>query len=330
MLLVQSTPIKVSRPQAITANNLTQEQIDTLIQENPPRPSILQTSDQFLLPSIPFYLPDPERNKSTDEYQLMAAYPQHEKPIKSDENSTKIIISLDTYARAPPISDFQDTSIDEQLQRTEKDKTSHSYNNRFDVYYPVRVVYDSNEKYADRELLLMEMQPPIQNDEPNYYDVKPKKLPKKYQPNKKDVNHSKLNGYDDELKPIDNDGLALANEQSAFVTSFHRFTDDDLNTGEYIPKQRQSQHTEAISQTSDVATSASSSLGTFERHVQLSSHSGESNSKNNHYDVHDSSVHFGDDGQKIETDTEAKRVEFQLHGFKGPNSYRFGYDTGLG
>lgn len=330
---MQSTPVKVSRPQAITAKNLTQEQIETLIQENPPRTSILQPSDQFLPPSIPLYLPDPERNKSKDDYHLLAAYPHDEKPNKSEN-------PLDTYARPPPIPDFQDTPIAEQLQQAEKDKASYSYNNRFDYYFPVRVIYDSNEKYADRELKLMELQPPIQNDEPNYYDVKPKKLPKKYQPNKKDVNHGKSNGYDDELISIDDDGLVLADEQSAFVTSqpverfapapsFHRLNDDDLNTGEYIPQQRQEQHTEAISQTSNDATSASSS-DTFERHVQHSGHSGESNSKDNDYDVHDSSVNVGDDDNKSETDTEAKRIEFQLHGFKGPNSYRFGYDTGLG
>lgn len=336
VLIVRSTPVKVSRPQAITAKNLTQEQIETLIQENPPRPSILQPSDQFLPPSIPFYLPDPDRNKSRDDYHLLAAYPHDGKP---NENPTKVVISLDTYARPPPIPDFQDTLIAEQLQQAENDKTSYSYNNRFDYYFPVRVVYDSNEKYADRELQLMEMQPPNQNDEPNYYDVKPKKLPKKYQPNKKDVNHSKSNGFDDELIPIDNDGLVLADEQSSSVTSqpverfapapsFHRLTDDDLNTGEYIPKQRQKQHTKAISQTSDDDATSASSSDTFERHH--SGHSGEANSEDNDYDVHDSSGIVGDDDKKSETDTEAERVEFQLHGFKGPNSYRFGYDTGFG
>lgn len=327
VLIAQSTPVKVSRPQAITAKNLTQEQIETLIQENPTRPSILQPSDQFLPPSILLYLPDPERNKTKDDYHLLAAYPHDEKPNKS-ENPTKIVTSLDTYARPPPIPDFQDTPIAEQLQQSEKDKISYSYNNRFDYYFPVRVVYDSNENYADRELQLMKMQPPMQNNEPNYYDAKPKKLPKKYKPNKKDINHGNSNGYDDELIPIDNDGLVLADEQTAFVTSqpvehfapapsFHRLTDDDLNTGEYIP------------QTSDDTTSASSS-DTFKTHVQHSGHSGESNSKDNEYNVHDSSVNVDDDDKKSETDTEAKRVEFQLHGFKGPNSYRFGYDTGLG
>lgn len=336
--MVQSTPVKVSRPQAITAKNLTQEQIETLLQENPPRPSILQPSDQFLPPSLPsLYLPDPERNKSKDDFYLLATYPLDAKP-ETGVNPTKIIFSLDSYARPPPIPDFQDTPIAEQVQQAENDKASYSYNNRFDYYFPVHVVYDSKEKYADRELQLMEMQPPIQSDEPNYYAIKPKKVPKKYQPSKKDINHSKtINDDDDDdnddgLIPIDNDGLVLDGEQSAFVTSqpverfapapsMHQLTDDDLNTGEYLP-QKQEQITEAIA-TAPIDDAANGS-DKIERHIQQS---GESN-VNEYDDVDVDEANNGNDDQISKTDGE--RVQFQLHGFKGPNSYRFGFDTGLG
>jgi len=227
------------------------------VKENPPRPSILQPSDQFLPPSVPLYLPDPERNKSKDDFYLLATYPQDAKNENGDP--TKIVISLDSYARPPPIPDFQDSPINEQLQQAEKDKVSYSYNDRYDYYFPVSVVYDSKEKYSDKEAQLMEMQPPIQSNEPNYYAVKPKKLPKKYQPNKKDTNaHKKPSSSEEELVPIDNDGLVLDDEESRFVTSqpverfapapqLHQLSDDDLNTGEYIPEHKHERNTEAIS-----------------------------------------------------------------------------------
>jgi len=257
LCLVQSSPVKVSRPQAITAANLTQEQAESIIQVNPSRESILQPSDQFLPPSIPFYLPDPERNKSKDDFYLLTAYPRDGEQESSD-TPVKVPLSLDSYVRPPPLPSLDSSPINFQVEQAEKEKSSYSYNNRYDYYFPVKVVYDDNQKYAEKELQLMEMQPPIQSDEPNYYEIKPKKVPKKYQPNKKDVNHSKSYGRDDDgLVPIDNDGLVLDSEHSPFVTSqpverfapapsYRDLTDDDLNTGEYIPKYKQEQNTEAI------------------------------------------------------------------------------------
>lgn len=342
LCLVQSTPVKVSRPQAITAANLTQEQVQSLIEENPPRPSILQPSDQFLPPSIPFYLPDPERNKSKDDYYLLATYPQDEKS-NDDNNPVKIPLSLDSYVRPPPLPSLDATPINFQVEQAEKEKSSYSYNNRYDYYFPIKVVYDDQHKYAEKELQLMEMQPPIESDEPNYYEIKPKKVPKKYQPNKKDVNHSKSYGRDDQLVPIDNDGLVLDSEHTPFVTSqpverfapapsYRDLTDDDLNTGEYIPKYKQEQNTEAISIPENHPSSTIIAAGS-EKIVKKLHESGESTSVEEH---EIKSIERGDDDQSSDNQTveqmneTGKRVEFQMHGFAGPNSYKFGYDTGTG
>ncbi|XP_055319974.1 uncharacterized protein LOC129577264 isoform X2 [Sitodiplosis mosellana] len=363
LCLVQSSPVKVSRPQAITAANLTQEQVDTIIQVSPSRASILQQSDQFLPPSIPLYLPDPERNKSKDDFYLLTAYPRDDE--KSDDTPVKVPLSLDSYVRPPPLPSLDSSPINFQVEQAEKEKSSYSYNNRYDYYFPVKVVYDDNQKYAEKELQLMEMQPPsFQSDEPNYYEIKPKKVPKKYQPNKKDVNHSKSYGRDDEngdrLVPIDNDGLVLDNEHTPFVTSqpverfapapsYRDLTDDDLNTGEYIPKYKQEQNTEAIQVNIGSSTIAAAGSGKI---VQTLPHheSGESKSNEHEHENDSRSNGAGDDdgennndddndddqgsdsgtGGTGETSETGKRVEFQMHGFKGPNSYKFGYDTGLG
>lgn len=367
----------MSRPQAITAANLTQEQAQSLIQENPPRESILRPSDQFLPPSIPLYLPDPERNKSADNFYLLATYPIDE---KTDGNPVKVPLSLDSYVRPPPLPSVDASPINFQVEQAEKEKTSYSYNNRYDYYFPVEVVYDDKQKYADKELQLMEMQPPIRTNEPNYYDVKPKKVPKKYQPNKKDVNHSKTHGREDGLVPIDNDGLVLDSEHTPFVTSqpverfapapsYRDLTDDDLNIGEYIPKYRQEQNTEALSAQDGTASSTISAAASehLERKLKQSGESiakksifnkNKSKNKNNNHDDDDEdddnddnqsngSSSEADDQTKdainsnnqntwndaIESDDSiesAKRVEFQMHGFNGPNSYKFGFDTGLG
>lgn len=345
--MVQSTPIKVSKPQAITVANLTQSQIQTLIQENPTRPSILRPSEQFLPPSIPLYLPDPERNKSKDDYYLLATY-QHDENEKSSSNESpiKLNLPLDPYIQAPPPPALDDESLAHQLEQAEKDKQSYSYNNRFDYYFPVHVVYDENQKYADKELQLMELQPPNKNnDEPNYYAVKPKKVPKKYQPNKKESSNTDKPNQNDEdndegLVPIDNDGLVLADEHS-YVTSqpverfapapsLRQLTDDDLNTGEYIPKYKQHQdaNTESISLIDSTVPSVSLAAAGSEHKARRQS--GESFTTNSHDSRIRTNVDY-DDQNSSETDNDTdKRVEFQMHGFKGPNSYKFGYDTGLG
>lgn len=360
-LAVQSSPVKVSRPQAITVANLTNKQIQSIIQESPTRPSILQPNDQVLPPSIALYLPDPERNKSNDDFYLLAPYGQNEKSSSDVDSVGNVasLLSLDTLVRPPPLPSPDSVPIDfhSDQQQANKDKTSYSYNDRYDYYFPVKVVYDDNQKYGDQEIQLMEMQPPSPSNEPNYYDVKPKKVPKKYQPNKKTIN-TKSNGRgdndgdgdDDRLIPIDNDGLVLDSEHQPFVTSqpverfapapsYRDLTDADLNTGEYIPKYKFEQNTEAISlpldsKLAEAVAAAAAAGGPNNRptpHKLLKS--GESSESNE--SVQSRSEESNNDQTTIAYDTvnlvdASKRVEFQMHGFNGPNSYKFGYDTGLG
>lgn len=359
--IVQSSPVKVSRPQAITVANLTNKQIQAIIQESPTRPSILQPNDQVLPPSIALYLPDPERNKSSDDFYLLAPYGPNEKSSSSSSSDDSLgniasLLSLDTLVRPPPLPSPDSTPIDfhSDQQQAKKDKPSYSYNDRYDYYFPVKVVYDDNEKYGEQEIQLMEMQPPSPSNEPNYYDVKPKKVPKKYQPNKKHIN-TKLNGRgnngddnddDDKLIPIDNDGLVLDSEHQPFVTSqpverfapapsYRDLTDADLNTGEYIPKYKFEQNTEAISLPLDSkqgeAAAAAAVVGLNNRdtpHQLLKS--GESKKKVNVQSRSEENNNDQTTHAHLKLADADKRVEFQMHGFNGPNSYKFGYDTGLG
>lgn len=360
--LVQASPIKVSRPQALTVANLTQSQIQKLIQENPTRPSILRPSEQFLPPSIPLYLPDPERNKSTDDYYLLATYTDDTPRSPSNEQPTKLKLPLDVYIQPPPPA-LEDQALAHQVEQAEKDKQSYSYNNRFDYYFPVQVVYDDNQKYGEKELQLMKLQPPNEGTEPNYYASKPKKLPKKYRPGKKD---RMLPESDEGLVPIDNDGLVLEDQHNAYVTSqpverfapapsLRQLTEDDLNTGEYIPKYKQADPVALHESTvpSVFASERASNEANKQRQSGelLSSESAYSriglrqNNDNgvgvrqhninvvNVYDDDDDDeeeeIVDEEDEQNSGSDNE-KRVEFQIHGFNGPNSYKFGYDTGLG
>lgn len=346
----------MSRPQAITVANLTDKQIQAIIQESPTRPSILQPSDQVLPPSIALYLPDPERNKSTDNFYLLAPYAANDKSssASSDDAVSNIasLLSLDTLVRPPPLPSPDSVPIDFHAdpQQLKKDKPSYSYNDRYDYYFPVKVVYDDNEKYGEQEIQLMEMQPPSPSNEPNYYDVKPKKVPKKYQPNKKHIN-TRLNGRagnaddndDDKLIPIDNDGLVLDSVHQPFVTSqpverfapapsYRDLTDADLNTGEFIPKYKFEQNTEAISlPLGDATASGPNNRGKAHKLVVKSYQSNEEEkgvqSRKDESDNDQLAQRAYDMAKLVDGE---KRVDFQMHGFNGPNSYKFGYDTGLG
>lgn len=306
----------MSKPQALTAGNLTESQIKQLIEKNPPQ---LQDNDKLSVPLIPLYLPDPERSKFGDDYY--AEVDSHEdRPIKLN-------LSLDPYTL--PLNIPAD-KFSQNVEQAEREKTPYSYHDRYDYYLPLPVVLDENHKYNSKELQLMEMQPPLVNDAPNYYAVKPKKIPKKYQPNKKDVDVSKTksNGVD-KLVPIDNDGLVLrraSEDRLLYVTSqpVERFapapslrrelTEDDLNTGEYFPNF--DAKTEAITLDSTVPTLMIDPVTAASAKIQ----------KRN--EVNDAGeLNANRMGARLRND---ERVEFQMHGFNGPNSYKFGFDTGLG
>lgn len=324
LAFVKCTPLKISKPQAVTAADLTDTQIKELIEKNPPRPSILRPDngfDKFPIPSIPLYLPDPERNKTKDDFYMV---PEDEQIVNTP---VKLSLPLDSYGH---VTNYNVNPIALKVEQADREKTSYSYNDRYDYYFPVQVVLDENRKYAEKELQMMELKPPAlrsddAEDEPNYYAVKPKKIPKKFQPNKKDVN---INKSSSENVPqyIDNDGLVLSDDSSDFVTSYpverflpaptyRKVSEDDLNTGEYILPHRQQFHdqkTEPISLIdSTVATKLEADASTK---VQSRLEAGELNLNQSYF--------------KLNPNDE--RVEFQMHGFNGPNSYKFGFDTGKG
>lgn len=323
--LVQSTPLKVSKPQAITVANLTDTQIKQLIEQNPPQmTSATFFNDKLSPPLIPLYLPDPERNKYHDDYYA-----------ETDSHDTlPIKLSLNPYTLPLNIPADKFTG---NVDQAETEKKPYSYHDRYDYYQPQPVIFDKNHKYGAKELQMMEMQPPLVDDNvPNYFLVKPKKIPKKYQPNKKDVNVSKTktNENDDTLVPIDNDGLVLhhvtAEDRTLYVTSppVERFapapslrrdlTEDDLNMGEYFPNVETK--TEAITLDSTVPTLMIDTVTAASAKIEKRN--------NNDNQVNDAGeLNANSMGGRLRND---ERVEFQMHGFNGPNSYKFGFDTGIG
>lgn len=317
----------MSRPQAITVANLTDTQIKQLIEQNPPQlPSATfpDTGKQLApAPLIPLYLPDPEGNRFRDEYP--ADLNLGESP---DDRPIKLNLSLDPYTL--PLNIPAD-KFSSNVEQAEKEKTPFSYLDRYDYYQPMPVVLDPNQKYGAKEMQLMEMQPPLVDDAPNYYAVKPKKIPKKYQPNKKDVNVSKSKLIPtDKLVPIDNDGLvlrAVAEDRSLYVTSpsvegfapapslRRELTEDDLNTGEYFPNAEA--RTEAITLDSTVPTLMIDTATAASKYIEKRNRASDAGELNDAHSM----------GGRLRND---ERVEFQMHGFNGPNSYKFGFDTGIG
>uniref|UniRef100_A0A182PFQ4 Uncharacterized protein n=1 Tax=Anopheles epiroticus TaxID=199890 RepID=A0A182PFQ4_9DIPT len=146
--------------------------------------------------------------------------------------------------------------------------------------------------------------PPVEQSEPNYYAIKPKKSKgKKYIPTQKLINLKQTDTVEKEKAPkeqsgdedtffldaIDLDKLlasALLGEQDAQSEasgvsgrSLLPLRLEELNRGEFVPSQnrRVDQYTRRVA---------------------------------------------GED--------EGARIDFQMHGHHGPNSYKFGYDTGEG
>lgn len=273
-------------------------------------------------------MPDPDGNKFRGDYYADA---DSHNDDTDDDRPIKLNLSLDPYTL--PLNIPAD-KFSENVEQAEQEKTPFSYHDRYDYYLPLPVVLDENRKYGAKELQLMEMQPPLVNDAPNYYAVKPKKIPKKYQPNKKDVNVSvsktKSTGID-KFVPIDNDGLvlrrAVAEDRTMYVTSpsvegfapaptFRReLTEDDLNTGEYFPNVEA--RTEAITLDSTVPTLMIDAATAASTNVDKRNVNNDAGELNDAISM----------GGRLRND---ERVEFQMHGFNGPNSYKFGFDTGLG
>ena len=137
---------------------------------------------------------------------------------------------------------------------------------------------------------LQNEQPPPESNEPNYYIEKPIKTLKKYSSKIKSVN---IKPSSDKI--IEKESKKVADDDYSYV-----FGDGyDILEKYYVPDMSQSELTfpvvnEGVS-TSDLNT-------------------GEVNTN----------------PQRRSDNLKNQRVEFQMHGFKGPKSYKFGYDTGKG
>lgn len=312
--LVIGSPVKVSKPQAVIASDINDENPPTLSASL--SPPLSDSNIKFLSPAMPFYLPDPERNKGINNKDSDFIIAISSDEMKADKPDTLV---LDPYS--PPLQTAVD-SFKQHVQYDNRDKNSYSYNDRYDYYFPMRVVYDKNANYENDELKLMEMMPPSSENQPNYYAVKPKKIPKKFQSNKKNINQSKSSNGQPQLIPIDNDGLTLPEEKrKTFVTAhpvenfapaptFRDLTDRDLNIGEYMPSiELLAPRTEPLTLEGTVPTLKIENTATADRRHSFDAGDLDTNKRPLHDD---------------------ERVEFQMHGYNGPNSYKFGFDTGKG
>lgn len=315
--------------------NLRDVEIKNLIETNPSQiqqQSQLNT-DALPYPPIQLYLTAPDPNKGQSDFLFPSNYPTQ---TTARELPTKLTLTLDPLQA--PNHKYTGESVApavEKLENTKKQKSVESYDN---YYFPVHVALDDR-KYEDKELALMELKPPASTaDVGNYYVAKPKKIPKKYQPSKKNAYKPTstqegiiptelfppLEFNSDRLVPIDNDGLVLPDEQ-IFVTAqpverfapkpiYRSLTVDDLNTGEYIPNREHTKEpqTEAFNRAAEATVSSVPAVAVAAASTKVETRADPGDNTHNSY---------SDDND---------RVEFQMHGFNGPESYKFGFDTGKG
>lgn len=165
----------------------------------------------------------------------------------------------------------------------------------YDFYFP-QPEDASPEAYQQKDSYLYELQPPKQTSETNYYASKPKKGTKKYNSQKKQVNHTGSGKDTATATATGSDG-----------------TDVQYNFDDYIP----------ISAGS--AAQASHNLYVQKQPERLTPRSAIRTLRQEELNIGEylpSILRNGNDDNE--------RVEFQMHGFNGPNSYKFGYDTGKG
>lgn len=169
----------------------------------------------------------------------------------------------------------------------------------YDFYFPQPV--DANVKYDPKHSYLQEMQPPPVEQEPNYYIEKPKKGTKKYLPDKKHVNYK---------NPVN---AEIVKKSAVTLDSFpikEYAYEDYVNLGSstnYVTRRP-----ERLTPLSSMKVLRQDDLNTGEYFPEESQKNVQSRAS------------VDEPSQYPEKD---ERVNFQMHGFNGPNSYKFGYDT---
>lgn len=167
-----------------------------------------------------------------------------------------------------------------------------------DFYTPDYQKKDASEENIEVESeetnFLRNLQPPAISNEPNYWGEKPRKFSKKYSSTEKLINLK--NKSDDQDKF---DSYEPQQNQGYFYDDFDYSLDDKYVVPDSV---KQEQEEELIKDSSKmVPVSVVDTLNSGEVLPRLSG-----------------------------TDNKDDRVEFQMHGFDGPKSYKFGYDTGKG
>ena len=165
----------------------------------------------------------------------------------------------------------------------------------YQFYLPQPEDYENANKY---DVLRQDLQPPPISNEPNYYAVKPKKGTKKFNAQKKhiNINTKKTQQTDDEKNE----------RESKQIDSPQPSVDYQYEDGTAVGDLAQSSHTQYV--TKEPERKASKSIKTLRQ----------------------DDFNTGEYLPKIFKNADDDRVAFQMHGFNGPNSYKFGYDTGKG
>lgn len=226
---------------------------------------------------------------------------EHTEPylvLKNFQPNKHILIQVSTPFILPdPEKDHhRDSYLQQNGYRVETTATPQYYISsikptRTDYYYPQ--FPETVDVKNPKEMFLVQMQPPSENqNEPNYYaKVKKDSKRKKYNPNEKHINYKEYIPKTETTSSTDSVEATQVNQQqqqdtlsteaSDYVNvqaigpliqrpTLKPLTSAELNTGEYLPS--------PLKRAAD----------------------------------------------------ESDRVEYQMHGFNGPQSYKFGYDTGKG
>lgn len=172
----------------------------------------------------------------------------------------------------------------------------------YDFYFPQPI--DAGVKYDPKDSYLQEMRPPPVDQEPNYYVEKPKKGTKKYSPDKKHVNY-KSSAKTETVK-------------KTFITP-DSFPIKEYAYEDYI---KLGTSTNYVTRRPDRLTPLASMKILRKDDLNTGEYLPDENQKNVQ-----SRASVAENPQYAEKD---ERVEYQMHGFNGPNSYKFGYDTGKG
>lgn len=256
-------PIRVNQPTAITtpATSINPSQIDYFLKHYPN-----EFPTRFTHPQA--YLPDPDYTRAS----------RPDPTLQSTTASTE----QPSYYFEPTITPYP--------KQTEG----------YDFYFP-QPENANTADYQQKDSYLYELQPPKQTSETNYYAVKPKKGTKKYNSQKKQVNHT---GSGKETSAVSSSTATATGADG---------TDVEYNFEDYIPlnagSAAQASHNLYVQQQPERLT-PKSAIRTL-RQEEL-----------NTGEYLPSILRNGNDNQQ--------RVEFQMHGFNGPESYQFGYDTGKG